>query len=141
MAHVPARPVVSSVPALRAARATQAARAMLQVPGRAASGLPSPVRIHRLKHYLRNYDAALQDSVVVGGFTHGFRIPSTIQHPTAHTYDNHASAFDNSTFVIMKLSREINMGRVAGPFDVLTPADVILSPLGVVPKKHPGEFR
>ena len=41
----------------------------------------------------------------------------------------------------MKLSREINMGRVAGPFDVLTPADIILSPLGVVPKKHPGEFR
>ena len=33
------------------------------------------------------------------------------------------------------------MGRVAGPFDVLTPADVILSPLGVVPKKTPGEYR
>ena len=40
----------------------------------------------------------------------------------------------------MKLSREIDMGRVAGPCDVLTHADVILSPLGVVPKKKPGEF-
>ena len=103
-------------------------------------GLPTPVRVHRLKHYLSNYDTALRDSVV-GGFTHGFRIPSTIQHPIAHTYSNHASAFDHSTFVTMKLSREINMGRVAGPFDVLTPADVILSPIGVVPKKKPGEFR
>ena len=71
----------------------------------------------------------------MGGFTHGFRIPSTIQHHIAHTNSNHASAFDHSTFVTMKLSREINMGRVAGPFDVLTPADVVLSPLGVVPKK------
>ena len=51
------------------------------------------------------------------------------------SYDNHASAFDHSTFVTMKLSREIDMGRVAGPFDVHTPAEVILSPLGVVPKK------
>ena len=40
----------------------------------------------------------------------------------------------------MKLSREIDMGRVAGPFDVLTPTDIILSPLSVVPKKNPGEF-
>ena len=43
----------------------------------------------------------------------------------------------------MKLSREIDihMGRVAGPFDVLTRTDVILSPLGEVPKKNPGEYR
>ena len=134
MAHAPARPVASGTPALRVARATQAARAMLRAPGRAASGLPSPVRAHRLNHYLSNYDAALRDSVV-RGFTHGFRIPSTIHHPTAHTYDNHASAIEHSTFVTMKLSREIDMGRVAGPFDLLTPADVIISPLGVVPKK------
>ena len=45
--HAPARPVVSSTPALRAARATQAARAMLRVPI-----IPSPVRAHRLNHYL-----------------------------------------------------------------------------------------
>ena len=86
--HAPARPVVSSPPALRAARTTQAARAMLRVPI-----LPLSVRT-----YLSNCDAALRDSVV-GGFTHGFRIPPTIQHPTAHTYDNHASAFDHSTCV------------------------------------------
>ena len=83
VAHAPARPVVSGTPALRAA--SQATRAMLGVPGRAVPGLPTPVPVHRLKHYLSNYDAALRDSVV-GGFTHDFRIPSTIQHPTAHTY-------------------------------------------------------
>ena len=78
----------------------------------------------------------------MGGFTHGFRIPSSIQHPTtSYNYDNHASAFQHSNFVTTKLSREIGMGRVAGPFDVPTPADVILSPLGVVPKKTPGEYR
>ena len=33
------------------------------------------------------------------------------------------------------------MGRLAGPFDVPTPSNVIISPLGVVPKKTPGEYR
>ena len=137
-APAPVRPVASGTLVSRAARATQAARAVLRAPGRAAAGLPSPVRAHR--YYLCDYDAALRDSLV-GGFTHGFRIPSSIQHPTTHNYDNHASAFQHSNFVTTKLSREIGMGRVAGPFDVPTPADVILSPLGVVPKKTPGEYK
>ena len=33
------------------------------------------------------------------------------------------------------------MGIVASPFGELTPAEVIISPLGVVPTKNPGEFR
>ena len=42
----------------------------------------------------------------------------------------------------MKLSQEIDihMGRVAGPFDVRTRTDVILSPLGEV-KKNLGEYQ
>ena len=33
------------------------------------------------------------------------------------------------------------MGRLAGPFDVPTPINVMISTLGVVPKKTPGEYR
>ena len=85
-APAPVRPVASGTPVSRAARATQAAHAMLRAPGRAAAGLPSPVRVHRLNCYLCDYVAALRDSLV-GGFTHGFRIPSSssiLLHTTMH---------------------------------------------------------
>ena len=40
-----------------------------------------------------------------------------------------------------KLSKEIDAGRVAGPFQTPPFPKFRVSPLGVVPKKVPGEFR
>ena len=66
-------------------------------------------------------------------------------HPTSAVsttgYANHSSACVHSNFVNTKLNHELAMGRVAGPFDSPTPPDLIISPLGVVPKKTPGEYR
>ena len=113
---------------LAAGRATRAARAMLRSPARDGPGLPSPVHAHRLSHFLKGYDNMLRDALV-NGFTHGFRIPSTIHNSTAGAYCNHRSAITHPLFVNSNIDREIAMSRLAGPFAVPTPANVIVSPL------------
>ena len=52
------------------------------------------------------------------------------------------SAFDFPQVIDSKLKKEIALGRILGPFHEppVNPA-FIISPLGVVPKKVPGEFR
>ena len=40
-----------------------------------------------------------------------------------------------------KLAKEIHAGRIIGPFDQPPLDNLRVSPLGVIPKKQPGEFR
>lgn len=40
-----------------------------------------------------------------------------------------------------KLNKEVSLGRVLGPFKDPPLPHLIVSPLGVVPKKAPGEYR
>ena len=48
---------------------------------------------------------------------------------------------DNPTSVNDKLSKELAAGRIVGPFDSPPFETFRVSPLGIVPKKLPGEFR
>ena len=81
-------------------------------------------------------------NTLTDGFTKGFRIASSMQHPSvSNKYSNHPSAVLHSDVVSAKLHDEMAMNRIAGPFDIPTPANCIFSPLGVVPKKASGEFR
>ena len=47
---------------------------------------------------------------------------------------------DNPTSVNDKLSKELAGGRIVGPFDSPPFETFRVSPLGIVPKKLPGEF-
>ena len=40
-----------------------------------------------------------------------------------------------------KIEGEVEKGRVAGPFDNIPFPNLRCSPIGLVPKKNPGEFR
>lgn len=51
------------------------------------------------------------------------------------------SANQNPHAVDMKLSKELAAHRLAGPFASLPFQSLTVSPLGVIPKKTPGEFR
>ena len=42
---------------------------------------------------------------------------------------------------IEKLEKEIKLGRIAGPFNERPLPNVIVSPIGLVPKAEPGKFR
>ena len=51
------------------------------------------------------------------------------------------SALQHPNEVSAKLIQEVKAGRIADPFDTLPFKNFCVSPLGVVPKKIPGEFR
>ena len=51
------------------------------------------------------------------------------------------SARQNPAVVDAKIQQELAAGRLAGPFDVPPFSPFRVSPLGVVPKKTPGDFR
>ena len=99
----------------------------------------TPVRIDRLTSVLRDYDPLL-NNFLIQGFSYGFHIHysnlrSSFESP------NLLSANDQPNIVTDKLHKEIEAGRVAGPFSAPPFDNSVVSPLGIVPKKAPNEFR
>lgn len=74
------------------------------------------------------------------GFTEGFSIHFDGDLPAVDS-KNLVSAFQQPSVVEAKLKKEIEAGRIAGPFETPPLSCFRVSPLGVVPKKTPGEFR
>ena len=89
--------------------------------------LPTPVIVERLAVYLEGYDAQLSQELV-SGFAYGFT-------------SNLQSALHNPEIVDCKLIKEICEGRIRGPFIHIPLDNMIISALGVIPKKQPGEYR
>ena len=100
---------------------------------------PTPVKPHRLEPLLRGYDPAIA-TYLVNGFRFGFSIRYFGDKVTCRS-KNLKSAFENPREVTNKLNKEVLSGRIIGPFDTPPFKDFRISPLGLVPKKVPGEFR
>lgn len=99
------------------------------------------MEVNRLAALLRGYDN-MDKNILVAGFTYGFRIPSTIsKDPPKHGYTNHQSVLVHMDIVQAKIDKEISKGRISGPHDHPPLTDMIISPLGLVPKKDPGDYR
>ena len=95
----------------------------------------TPVRIDRLTSVLREYDPYFKN-FLIQGFSYGFRIHysnlrSSFESP------NLLKAHDQPNIVTDKLHKEIEAGRVAGPFSAPPFDNFVVSPLGIVPKKAP----
>ena len=74
------------------------------------------------------------------GFSKGF--PLNYHGPRQSFFaSNLESATSNPAAVDLKLSQEIGLSRISGPFDHPPFKIFWVSPLGLVPKKVPGEFR
>ena len=54
---------------------------------------------------------------------------------------NLPTAFENPKIVSENLAKEVQFGRVAGPFDKPPFPNLQVSPIGIVPKKHSDKFR
>ena len=78
--------------------------------------------------------------MLLDGFTFGFRIPygGVREHRLSR---NHGSAKNNNLLVESMLMKEVELGRVAGPFFILPLRNLMISPVGLVPKSTPGEWR
>ncbi len=96
--------------------------------------LPTPVKLSSLIKFL--------DSVkfLISGFSHGFRLH--FQGPRQPLNSkNLSSAVQNPQVVDKKLEQELAANRLAGPFTIPPFQSFCVSPLGLVPKKVPGDFR
>lgn len=92
-----------------------------------------------MKAFLQGYDKSIIDYLITG-FQQGFRLnyegPRGFQDCV-----NLTSGIQNPDIVLKKLKKETDSGRIKGPFDIKPFADMKISPLGLVPKKIPGQFR
>ena len=101
--------------------------------------LPTPIKISKLEFYLDGYPPASK-RYLLDGFLRGFSLDYVGYHETSFC-NNLLSAIQNPSAVNEKLSKELKLGRIAGPFSEKPLSSLRLSPLGLIPKKAPGEFR
>jgi len=101
--------------------------------------LPTPVQVDRLEFLLSGYNHSIAE-FLSKGFREGFPLHyEGIRVSSDAT--NLLSALDNPEVVDAKLKKECKAVRLAGPFHNVPFHPFRVSPLGVVPKKTPGEFR
>ncbi|XP_053143317.1 uncharacterized protein LOC128341176 isoform X1 [Hemicordylus capensis] len=100
---------------------------------------PSPVKLPVLERLLRDYPLREQAQYLSQGVTFGFRIPYIGSR--VHSMSPNLKSVEGMEVVVLrKINKEVALGRVLGPFRDLPLPDLRISPLGVVPKKAPGEY-
>ncbi|XP_053392697.1 uncharacterized protein LOC128555162 isoform X1 [Mercenaria mercenaria] len=99
----------------------------------------TPVHWENLSDLLSGYDPKL-NKYLVNGFRCGFNINFQGSRTSSNS-PNLKSAKDHASVVAAKLSKELEANRIAGPFTEIPLENFRVSPIGVVPKKEPGEFR
>ena len=103
------------------------------------SPLPTPVKLKPLAEFLTGYHNDIV-KFLISGFSQGFRLQlQGERHSLAAT--NLISALQNPQAVDMKLGQELAANRLAGPFTSPPFQPFCVSPLGLIPKKVPGDFR
>ena len=104
-----------------------------------SGALPTPIRAHRLAHWLTGYDADTAKFLLDGvkeGFRIGFEGSLLGEVPP-----NLKSAVDQPHQVTEHTQKELAAHRVIGPFKQPPFEFVQCSPIGLVEKKTPGQFR
>ena len=102
--------------------------------------LPTPIKVDKLALYLHGYNKKHYNELIAG-FTFGFKLH--YQSPSGSTcmVRNLVSAYAHPDVVESKLAKELELGQIKGPFANPPFLNFFVSPLGVVPKKTPGEYR
>ena len=100
--------------------------------------ITTPVNIPNLEVALSGYDPQLT-SYLIEGFTFGFKT-GYIGSLCRTSVKNLVSATLNSHFTLEKIKKEVESGRVAGPFKKVPFDPFVVSPIGLVPKSD-GNFR
>lgn len=101
--------------------------------------LSTPIKIDKFQFYLEGYPARSKQ-YLLNGFRFGFSI-DYVGSRRNFSSKNLLSAITNPKAVDDKLDKEVVLGRIVGPFDARPFSVFHISPLGLIPKKAPGEFR
>lgn len=100
--------------------------------------LPTPVNAPKLNEYLLGYDENAYN-YLVSGFSRRFFLGYGRIYPTLYLPD-HASLEVHAKFVETRL-KELQLGRIKGPYDFPLLSNFKSSPLSVAPKKEPNSYR
>ncbi len=107
--------------------------------------MPTPINIKNFSKCLQGYDKELVD-YLVDGLTHGFKLEID-EGASFHARDesppryNHKSISRNELAIEKKIQKELDAGRVEGPFDEIPYENYQVSALAAAEKKTPGEYR
>ena len=99
--------------------------------------MPTPVIVERLDFLLSRCNHSIAE-FVSSGFKEGFPLHYDVD-PSCSEAKNLISASENPDVVDAKSAKELEAGRLAGPFRTRPFYPFRISPLSVVPKKTPGE--
>lgn len=100
----------------------------------------SPINVEILKHYLEKYSDKKLAAEISHGFEFGFPLHYTGPRLPRDS-KNLRSVDDHPEIVRQKIQTELDSRRIAGPFDERPISTLRISPIGLVEKKTPGEYR
>ena len=103
------------------------------------SDLPTPVNWFKFQLWLKGYDNTKLEEIVTV-FRYGFRLGFVGLRFTQES-PNLQSALSKKEIVNQKIQTELQAGRIAGPFKDKPFKNFKVSPLGIVPKQSPGQYR
>ena len=111
----------------------------LSPPLQLESNISTPIKHSILTSYLEGYDNTLSN-FLVEGFQFGFKIP--YQGPRQFRLSSNLPSIKGKESILNhRLQQELLSNRIAGPFTEPPFPNIQVSPLGLVPKKSPGEYR
>lgn len=100
--------------------------------------MTTPINQNVLADYLKGYDQTLSN-LLIEGFKFGFEIP--YQGPRQFRLSSNLSSIKGKESILMqRIQQELQCSRIAGPFREPPFPNIQVSPLGLVPKKSPGEY-
>ena len=108
--------------------------------GATERGPNTPVRSEKLPLYLDGYDPE-KAAYLTKGFSEGFRIESEGLEGECLRVDNPRLPVQLRPVLQKKLQKELDGGRILGPFDEPPFPNLRVSPIKVAPKKTPGDYR
>lgn len=97
----------------------------------------SPIKVDNLRHYLKIYHNCDDAFDLLDGFTSGFRVNYTGRR-IALNCKKIISAGQHEAELNVKTSKEIEAGRIAGPFQDRPFPNLRLSPICLVARKPSG---
>ena len=100
----------------------------------------TPINIVNLKKYLLEYDKVDDAMLLMQGFSEGFRLQYTGSRVSVDA-KNLISAEVHKTETLIKLRKEVELGRMLGPFKNKPISTLRISPIGLVEKPDNGGWR
>lgn len=110
----------------------------VQITGQVISLGKSPIKIKSLQQLLKSYPNERAARFLESGFTEGFCLNYTGPRMPVDL-PNLKSAENNKDITQEKIRKEIKLGRYIGPFESRPLKNLRTNPIGLVPKKSPGD--